>query len=1022
MADFYNSADIEKKLVLGWRKKGLFSKAYKKNSGGQSFYFLDGPPFVTNEVHEGTMLGIFIKDAVVRYKILSGFKVRAQPGWDTHGLPIEVIVEKKLGIKNKKEIKEFGEEKFVDECKKLVEGYISLNTKLILEYGVIWYENEPYKTYNNGYIESVWYALKKAHESGLMYRGFKSTWFCVRCATPMSNYEVRDKYYPKEDTSVYVAFELEDGRYLVAWTTTPWTLPSNEALAVAPNLVYEELEIGGKRCIIAKDRVEAVRKLGVDAVELKDIPGESLVGLRYKHPFSDMPQIIENKDNIGRVIDGSSFISEDGKPFVEASEGSGIVHVAPGHGESDYKIGQANGLPVLSPIDENGIFSASAGWLQGEHVLKVNDKIIDHLKSSGLLIATEKITHDYPHCWRCKTPLISRASDQWFLSINKIKEKLIEEAAHINWIPQVSKDVFSNWIANAQDWVISRQRYWNTPMPVWVCSKCRHEIIVSSAEEIEKMGVKKPNDLHKGTLDKIKLKCDKCGGEMSRVPDVMDVWMDSGSASFACLGYPKNDKEYSEWFPADFITEGNDQIRGWFYSLLVMGYIATGRLPFKNAAMHKFILGENGNKLSKSEGNYKPLNELLKEGYSRDALRIALLKHSISDVAVFSLNDLKDEARNVNLIYNIAKLVQSIPKPPSKSKMKVNLADEDLWILSRWNSAKRAIKDALDGFRTDYAVNLLMDFISNDFSRGYIKLAKGRIFDEYDYSAGDVLKSVFLEAVPVISIFAPFIADYSLHLVNKKGSAALMEFPSIREEMISSSAEEKMKTTMDLLQEILAAREKMKIPVKRPLTWVYLPGFDKDKIFEDVLMRLSNSLHIKYYLDPNDFDSSLDFVKLKSKYNPQELTQITAKFLELTNETVMRNLSPGIKLSTDGKTYTLLPQEIIIKPKKQDIAPFDGQTHKIAIDYSLTDEVKILWIKREVIRAIQSIRKEFDFSREKKIKVEMMVNGRGDDPLKKAIMPDILKRVNGTEGKGQKLLKIQDLNILNDNVVVSVYY
>jgi isoleucyl-tRNA synthetase len=1023
MTEFYNAAESEKKMNLDWKKKKVWDKLIKKNKNKEKFYFLDGPPFVTNEVHQGTMYGIFIKDSVIRYKLLKGFDVRAQPGWDTQGLPIEVVVEKKLGIKNKKEIKEFGEDKFVEECKNLVESYIKLNTEIILDYGVLWYYNEPYKTYKDEYIESIWYGIKRAYDKGLIYSGLKATWFCVRCGTPMANYEVKDKYYEKEDKSTYVLFKLKDGRYLLVWTTTPWTLPSNAAVAVNSDFKYLETEVDGKTIIIAKDREPVLKELNKEYRITKELEGRDLVGLRYIHPFPDIPQVNKNAEKLGIIIDGKEAPSEEGTPFVEINEGTGLVHVAPGHGESDYKIGITNGLPMLSPIDEGGKFTQEAGWLQGEDVLKVNDKIIDYLEKNGILFAVRKIIHDYPHCWRCKTPLISMSSKQWFLSIAKIKDELINISKGIKWTPPISENMFESWLANAEDWVISRQRYWNTPLPIWKCEACDNTTVIGSRNELlSKAGMKEIKDLHKSSLDSVKIKCDKCEGEMKRVPDVMDVWIDSGSSSFACMNYPAEKEEFSRYFPADFISEGNDQIRGWFYSLLVMGYITTDSLPYKNVAMHRFVVGEDGNKLSKSEGNYKPISELIKEGYSRDALRITLLKHSIEDVAVFTLNDLKDDTKTINLFYNLGNLYSSARDILKGEKTKeLNLRTEDQWIISRWNIVKKEVQENLDNFRTDLALNKLMDFIVNDLSRTYLKLAKSRMFDDNDYTAFKTFEHTLKELSVAASVFMPFISEKIFKTVEKKGSTLTSEFPDSNEALIDNDMETRMRRTMDILQGILSAREKLKINLRRPLKSVSIPTAYSGEILEDIILRMGNILHISYELNPEEFEPTIDFSRLKQRMQQNDMTVATSKFLELTKETVIRNLRGGLKLTSEGKDYSITSAEIDLKPKSKETVQFNVGKDVVLIESGMSDEVKVLWIKREVIRAVQNMRKELGLKRTDIIKLHIAINNEEESSIKNAIVKDVFSKTGSTEGKSEKLLKVQNLNILDNNIVIEAY-
>jgi len=1012
------SSKIEEKINALWKKRNIIKKLSEKNKGKQKFYFLDGPPYVTNQVHEGTLLNIFLKDSIIRYKYLSGYDVWAQPGWDTHGLPIEVAVEKELGIKNKHEIVEFGEDKFIKECKSFAERYIKINTDILLDYGLIWFYNKPYKTYDDNYIENVWAVIKRADEKGLLYHGSRATWFCVRCSTPMSNYEVRDKYYPKEDPSIYVLFHLKDGRYLLVWTTTPWTLPSNAAVAVNSEADYIEVSSGDKHLIIAKSRKEVLDKFVQKYEIVREFKGSELIGLRYEHPFADIPQIKENLDKICVIIDGKDSFGQENEPFVNLNEGTGAVHVAPGHGLSDYKIGTKLGLPIMSPINEDGTYKDSAGWLKGKYLFSANEEIIKYLKEKGLLLAEEKITHDYPHCWRCSTPLVQIATNQWFLDVTKIKEELIKIAEDIHWVPEISKQSFLLWLSNIEDWVISRQRYWNTPLPIWECSKCGNRIVVGSKEELSKLsGVKRIKDLHKTTLSKIEIKCPVCGEKMRRVDDVIDVWVDSGAAASASIDYLHNKEMFDKLFPVDFICEANEQIRGWFYSLLVLGYVFTDKLPYKSGIMHKFVIGEDRKKLSKSAGNYKPVDQLIKEGYSRDALRISLLKHRLEDEVVFSMKDVMDSTKTLNLMFNLARLLDMV-KDKNRSKFSTSYKAEDAWILSRWNRIKKKIIDAVNDYRVDEGINELIDFAENDLSKTYLKLAKPRMLEEEDESALFIFSKIMEELSIISAIFIPFMSEYLYSVTHKNGSVLLESLPKIDEENINEGIESRMNKTLDLVQDILAYRDKNKLPVKRPISSITIFGLNKDEIIEEILKTLANIIEVNYNLYTPDIELSLNIPHLKERYNSDDITKIAGKFIELTHETIIRNVNE-INLSIDGKTYKLNKDDILIKSKKEGTNTINAEASGsiLLIDASMNDEVLKRWAKREIIRAVQDIRKQSSLKRSDEIGLE--INAK-ENLLDEKSIDEIYSKTNAKKRKGS-LIKLQTISINGEEVLITVY-
>ncbi|MBE5728523.1 isoleucine--tRNA ligase [Candidatus Parvarchaeota archaeon] len=1022
MGELAYTNKLEENINKRWKKQNIIVKIEKKNKQGEKFYFLDGPPFVTNEVHEGTLLGIFIKDAVTRYKLSRGFNVRLQPGWDTQGLPIEVAVEKRLGIKSKADILTLGESKFIEECRNFADEYIKLNTSIILDYGVLYFYNKPYKTYEDEYIQGVWSAMKNAFDKGLLYKGFKTTWFCVRCGTPMANYEVRDKYYNKEDPSVFVLFELSDGRHLLVWTTTPWTLPSNVAVAVNGKEKYIEVEVEGKRVILAKNRETILKETKKDYKIISEFYGSELVNLRYKHPFEDIPQVQKNKNNIGVVIDGGNFVQQNGIEFVSMEEGSGAVHMAPGHGESDYRLAIENKLPILSPVSDNGLYTDEAGWLNGKKILEVNSEIIDYLKNKGLLFHEGKIMHPYPHCWRCKTPLIQRASDQWFLAVSKIKESLIEISKGINWVPEISRESFEDWLKNAEDWVISRQRYWNTPLPIWVCDNCGNAIAVGNKKELMKLsGAKKINDLHKTSLYNIKIKCEKCGGEMHRVDDTVDVWLDSGSASFASLSYPDKTSDFERWFPVDFISEGNDQTRGWFYSLLTIGYIMTGKLSYKNVLMHKFVVGSNGMKLSKSEGNYKPVMDLLKEGYTRDSLRLSLLKGNLASEITFSEKELEASMRFLNIMFNLISLLKSFNS--SKLSNSENKYIEDTWIMSRWGNTKKKVAESLDGYRTDIAMNLLTNFVQEDLSRTYVKLLKPRVFDENDLHGYRVFEGIFKELAVVSSIFLPYIGELMHGSISKKGSVILERFPSIDEKDLNEIVEKVMDNSLNLVQDILSLRETAKMNLRRPIKSISVIGLEKGEIFEDVVKRMANVMNISYALDEKDYEFKLNFDSKSPEFTQEEFAKAAARFLEITKESIGRKIKSGIEVDIDGKKYTINTGMISIALKKSNLISSNGFRSKsiIVADKDLDYETLREWIKREIIRVVQDARKQFGLERGDRIGLSIQIRGEEGARISSDISEVIASKTNASLSSKGNLVKTQDLSIGERDILIEIY-
>lgn len=587
----YAPREVERQVHDFWSLAKVYAKTVAARSKGEDLYFCDGPPYTTGSIHLGQVLNKTIKDAVVRFRRMQGYNVRDQPGYDMHGLPIEVQVEKALGITNKKEIEELGVGKFVETCRAYSLELLNKMTEQFKALG-IWLDwDRPYMTIRNEFIEAAWWTLSKAHGKGLIYEALRSTQWCSRCETALADAEI--EYSDETDPSIYVTFPLVDrpGESLLIWTTTPWTLPANLAIAVHPGFTYAKVKVPSgatMECVwTLESSVPAVMGLasrtGYEVVETKT--GEQLVGSAYVHPLAaKVPyQATVAGEWVHRVV---------ASEFVEA-EHTGLVHSAPGHGPEDFELGQRLGLPAFSPVDARGRFTPDAGAYEGKTVKEANPEIVEDLRAANALFAAETFVHAYGHCWRCRTPILYRATVQWFFRVADIKPKMVQEVQRVRWSPDWAGNARQlDWTQNLRDWGVSRQRYWGIPLPIWRCANCAHWTVIGSAEALRKgSGYKDGMDLHRPGIDAVLLPCPKCKDDMRRVPDTVDVWFDSGCASWASLGYPAREDEFRRWWPADWIVEGPDQTRGWFSSQLAAGVVAFDRAPYDRVLMHGWVNG-----------------------------------------------------------------------------------------------------------------------------------------------------------------------------------------------------------------------------------------------------------------------------------------------------------------------------------------------------------------------------------------------------------------------------------------------
>jgi len=849
---------IEEKILEFWQKNKIFAKSLEKTKKGKPYVFYDGPPFATGTPHYGHIVASLMKDIVPRYWTMQGYHIERKWGWDCHGLPIENIVEKELGLKSKKDIEKIGVKKFNETCKSRVLIYAKEWRKVIDRLGRWVDMDNAYKTMDLNYMESIWWVFKQLWDKGLIYEGYKSIHICPRCETTLSQSEVSQGYKDVKDIAVTAKFELEDelGTFILAWTTTPWTLIGNVALAIGENIDYIKFSVKNYPGISDgiyitskidlenyKEEIETQKRKdkNIQVKVLKKFKGKNLLGEKYKPLFDYyLDKNLENKENLYTIQSAD---------FVTAEEGTGIVHIAPAFGEDDMNLGKEKNLPFIQHVEMNGRIKKEAKDFVGLEVKPKNDplstdkKVIKYLEKKNLLFLKEEYIHSYPHCWRCESPLLNYATNSWFIRVTNLKDEMLKYAKNISWVPKhVKQGRFGKWLEGAKDWSISRQRFWGSVIPIWTCDKCGRKKVVGSIKELEELSKQKITDLHKHFVDKIEFKCEKCGNTMKRIPDVLDCWFESGSMPYAQIHYPFENKEkFDKNFPAQFIGEGIDQTRCWFYYLHILSTAIKNSEAFKNVIANGIILAKDGKKMAKRLGNYpEPMDVFNK--YGADAVRYYLATSQVmrAEDLFFSEKAVAEVVKKILLILLNVFSFYKIYEIKIDAKIDSdNVLDK--WILSKIESLKKEITDGYNEYDLNKATHPIELFI-NELSTWYLRRSRKRIKDN-DKKAIKTLKYALLELSKISAPVTPFTADYIYReLKGKEESVHLESWPRVNEKLIDKKLEEDMKKVREICSLALQKRAESGIKVRQPLRELQILNY---KFQNELLDLIKDEVNVK---------------------------------------------------------------------------------------------------------------------------------------------------------------------------------
>ena len=978
-----NFVEEEKKIEKFWSDSKIFEKSIEERAKGEPYVFYDGPPTANGKPHIGHVLTRVIKDMIPRYRTMKGCMVPRKAGWDTHGLPVELEVEKLLGLDGKEQIEEYGLEPFIAHCKESVWKYKGMWEDFSKTVGFWADMDDPYVTYDNNFIESEWWALKQIYDKGLLYKGFKIVPYCPRCGTPLSSHEVAQGYKNVKERSAVVRFKVvgEDA-YFLAWTTTPWTLPSNVALCVNPDDTYCKVTAAdGYTYYMAKELLDKVLgKLATEDTKAYEITQEFKgCDLEYKkyEPLFDFQTPVCEKQN-----KKAHFITCDS--YVTMSDGTGIVHIAPAFGEDDAKVGRKYDLPFVQFVDAKGELTEETPYA-GLFVKDADPKVLTDLDAKGLLFDAPKFEHDYPFCWRCDTPLIYYARESWFIKMTDVKDDLIKNNDTINWIPEsIGKGRFGDWLKNVQDWGISRNRYWGTPLNIWTC-ECGHQHSIGSIEELKSMSDNCPDDieLHRPFIDAVTIKCPKCGKEMHRVPEVIDCWFDSGSMPFAQHHYPFENKELFEaQFPADFISEAVDQTRGWFYSLLAISTLIFDKAPFKNVIVLGHVQDENGQKMSKSKGNAVDPFDALNE-FGADAIRWYFYTNSAPWLPNrFHAKAVTEGQRKfMGTLWNTYAfyvLYANIDKfDPTKYDINdYNLTVMDKWLLSRLNSTVKAVDDNLANYRIPEAARALQDFV-DEMSNWYVRRGRERYWVEGltdDKIAAyltlyTALVTTAKTAAPMIPFMAENIYQNLVRNIDKEApeSIHLCNFPEVKEDLIDLHLENQMEKVLEIVVLGRAARNGSNRKNRQPLAVMYVKSEDEvEAFYADIIRDELNIKNVKFTDEVDNFVSYSFKPQLKTlgpKYGKQ-LGEIRNALAELDSSAKAKLDTDGcIKLNISIGEIELTADDLLIESnQKEGFFTVSDRGVTVALDTNLTEELIVEGFVRELVSKLQTMRKEAGFN------------------------------------------------------------
>ena len=979
---------VEKEVLKAWKKNNIFKKSIENRENNKTWVFYDGPATANGKPGIHHMVAKELKDVFCRYKTMRGYKVLRKVGWDTHGLPVEVQVEKQLGFSGKKDIEEYGIEKFNQKCRESVWENEAAFRDLTDKMGQFIDIDNPYITYDNNYIETEWWILKKYFDEGLLYNGFKVTPYCPRCGTSLSSHEVAQEYKEISVNTITVPFKVknEEDTYILVWTTTPWTLLANVAACVNPKFKYIKAELDGKKYIVCKDLADKV--LGEGYTVLEKYKGTDLEGLEYEQ---FIPELSVDKKAFYVTVD----------EYVTKEDGTGIVHIAPAFGEDDNNVGMKYDLPVLNPVGPDGKYLEGPwkGRLVVDPELEVD--IIKYLAKDNKIFKKQKIIHNYPHCWRCKSPLLYYAKPSWYIKTTAYKDKIINANKKIKWHPDyVGEKRFANWLDNMVDWGISRNRYWGTPIPIWTCN-CGHVECIGSREELVKKSIEKINkdiELHRPYVDDIHIKCPKCKEKMNRITDVLDCWFDSGAMPFAQYHYPFENKElFESQFPADFIAEGVDQTRGWFYTLLCISTFVMGKSSYKNVLVNDLLLDKYGKKMHKSRGNaIEPFSVI--DNYGADTIRWYL--PSVSPVWTpikFDEDGLKEVSSKVistlkNTYSFFCLYANADNLDPREFKVRYcDLTEIDKWLLSKYNKLVMNVTECMENYDLTTTVRSIGEFISEDLSNWYIRRNRRRFWSsELDldkkavyYTTYNVLEGLCRLIAPIV----PFVSDDIYTKLTKQESVHLTDYPKANKKYIDETIEKRMDLVRDLISLGRNIREEVKIKVRQPISEALIAGKNK-RLIKDLVPLIEEELNVKKVTFITNLEEYMNYTvkpnfKEVGKIFGSSIKTFTNELLNLSIEDINKlQNNEVLKMTIDGKKYDVDINYVDIRTNSKEGFDVASDTNNFVIlNTELTEELILEGIAREIVSKVQNLRKENKFDISDRIKLYY----NSDKLVKKAI-------------------------------------